>query len=246
MQGNIHSIETFGSVDGPGVRFVIFLQGCHLRCRFCHNPETWCIHSDKAKLMDAEALLNKALRYKPYWGKEGGITVSGGEPLLQMDFMIELFTLAKNAGVNTVIDTAGQPFSFEEPFYSKFKKLMELTDLVMLDIKHIDREQHKKLTGMYNDNILAMAKELQKMHKPMWIRHVLVPGWTDDEPSLIRLAEFLRTFDNIEKTEVLPYHTLGVHKYAELGLPEPLPGVPPAEISQKKWAENILLFNSHV
>ena len=240
MQGRIHSIETFGSVDGPGVRFVVFLQGCHLRCKFCHNPDTWDPKAPGIQTMEAKDLLKRALRYKTYWGDKGGITVSGGEPLLQMDFLIELLTLAKENGVHTAIDTAGQPFTREEPFYSKFLELMEVTDLVLLDLKNIDREGHKKLTGLYNDNILDMARELDRLHKPIWIRHVLVPGWTDDEALLRRLAEFIRTLSNVEKIEVLPYHTLGVYKYKALGMQEPLPGVPPADPEQKIRAENIL------
>ena len=240
MQGNVHSIETFGSVDGPGVRFVAFLQGCHLRCKYCHNPDTWALHSDNARVVEAKDLLKQALRYRPYWGTEGGITVSGGEPLLQIDFLIELFSLAKKKGVHTAIDTAGQPFTRKEPFYSKFLQLMEVTDLVLLDMKHIDREGHKQLTGLYNDNILEMARELDRLHKPVWVRHVLVPGWTDDEALLRRLAAFLRTLSNVEKIEVLPYHTLGVYKYEVLGMQQPLPGVPPADPEQKIWAENIL------
>ena len=240
MQGYIHSIETFGSVDGPGVRFVVFLQGCHLRCKYCHNPDTWALHSEHAQVMEASELLKRALRYKAYWGKDGGITVSGGEPLLQIDFLIELFTLAKKAGVHTAIDTAGQPFTREEPFYGKFCRLMEVTDLLLLDMKNIDREGHKQLTGLYNDNILDMAAELDRIGKPIWVRHVLVPGWTDDEVLLRRLAGFLRTLSNVEKIEVLPYHTLGVYKYESLGMKQPLPGVPPAESGKKIWAENIL------
>lgn len=240
MQGRIHSIETFGSVDGPGVRFVVFLQGCHLRCKYCHNPDTWNPNAEGVQMMEAEALLNRALRYKTYWGESGGITVSGGEPLLQIDFLTELFTLAKKKGVHTAVDTAGQPFTREEPFYGKFLKLMEVTDLVLLDVKHIDRDFHKKLTGLSNDNILDMARELDRLKKPVWIRHVLVPGWTDEEASLRALADFLGTLSNVEKIEVLPYHTLGVFKYQALGMKEPLPGVPPATSEQKTWAENIL------
>ena len=240
MQGNVHSIETFGSVDGPGVRFVAFLQGCHLRCKYCHNPDTWALSNPNARVVEAKDLLKQALRYKPYWGSEGGITVSGGEPLLQIDFLIELFSLAKKIGVHTAVDTAGQPFTRKEPFYSNFLQLMEVTDLVLLDMKHIDREGHKQLTGLYNDNILEMAIELDRLHKPVWVRHVLVPGWTDDEALLRRLAEFLRSLSNVEKIEVLPYHTLGVYKYEVLGMAQPLPDVPPATLEQKEWAEHIL------
>ena len=149
MLGAIHSIETFGLVDGPGVRYVIFMQGCHMRCKFCHNADTWKV---KEPDQSAEAVLKKALRYRPYWKENGGITVSGGEPLLQIDFLIELFTQAKKEGVHTTLDTCGQPFTFEEPFFSKFKQLMKVTDLVLLDIKHIDEKAHKELTGHTNQN----------------------------------------------------------------------------------------------
>ena len=240
MQGYIHSIETFGSVDGPGVRFVVFLQGCRLRCRYCHNPDTWAVHEKNAQTMTPDALLKRALRYRPYWGAEGGLTVSGGEPLLQLDFLTELFKLAKKKGVHTALDTAGQPFTRDEPFYSKFLELMKVTDLVLLDVKHIDPEQHRRLTGRTNENILDMARELDRLGKPIWVRHVLVPGWTDDEPSLRRLAAFLRTLSNVRRIEVLPYHTLGVYKYQVLGIPDPLPGVPPADPERKDWAERIL------
>ena len=240
MQGFIHSIETFGSVDGPGVRFVVFLQGCRLRCRYCHNPDTWSLEDANVQMMEASELLKRALRYRTYWGPSGGITVSGGEPLLQIDFLIELFTLAKKKGIHTVIDTAGQPFTRKEPFYSKFLKLMEVTDLLLLDMKQLDREAHIRLTGRPNGNILDMARELDRLHKPVWIRHVLVPGWTDQEEGLRDLAAFLRTLSNVERIEVLPYHTLGVYKYKALGYPEPLPGVPPADMEQKEWAEKIL------
>lgn len=240
MKGYVHSMETFGLVDGPGVRFVAFLQGCHLRCRYCHNPDTWALKNEAAQAMEARDLLKRALRYRPYWGENGGITVSGGEPLLQIDFLLELFTLAKQAGISTVVDTAGQPFTHEEPFYGKFRKLMEVTDLVLLDMKHIDPEMHKKLTGSTNENILEMARELDRLHKPVWIRHVVVPGWTDDEAAVRRLRAFLETLGNVERIEVLPYHTLGTYKYEMLGLREPLPGVPPADEAQKEWAEAIL------
>lgn len=145
MLGNIHSIETFGSADGPGVRYLIFLKGCNMRCKYCHNPDTWA--KTEGEMKSAEEILQQALRYKRYWGKKGGITVSGGEALLQIDFVTELFTLAKEKGVNTCLDTAGNPFTREKPFYSKFEKLMEVTDLFMLDIKEIDEDEHKQLTG---------------------------------------------------------------------------------------------------
>ena len=179
IKGYVHSLESFGSVDGPGVRYVIFLSGCAMRCQFCHNPDTW--KMGEGQQYTPSQLLKQALRYKNYWGNKGGITVSGGEPLLQIDFLTELFRQAKAAGVHTTLDTSGNPFTFEEPFISKFNELMAVTDLFMLDIKHIDDEKHKKLTGWTNKNILDMAKYLSDNNKDMWIRHVLVPKVTDDK-----------------------------------------------------------------
>ena len=240
LEGYIHSTESFGSADGPGVRFIIFLQGCRMRCRFCHNPDTWELEKANSRRATAAELVKQALRYKNYWGPEGGITVSGGEPLLQIDFLLELFAEAKAQGIKTCIDTAGQPFTFEEPFYGKFLRLMELTDLLLVDIKQLDPEEHVRLTAVPNEKILAMVKELERLGKPIWVRHVLVPGWTDREPGLRRLGEYLRSLKNVERIEVLPYHTLGLHKYEAMGLANPLPEVPPATLEQKEWAEAIL------
>ena len=178
--GNIHSLESFGSADGPGVRYIIFLRGCNMRCKYCHNPDTWA-KKDGNMLMTADEVLQKALRYKNYWKNNGGITVSGGEALLQIDFLIELFRKAKEKGIHTTLDTSGNPFTRENPFFEKFNLLMEYTDLFMLDIKHIDDECHKKLTGCSNKNILDMANYLSDNNKDMWIRHVLVPGITDSK-----------------------------------------------------------------
>ena len=155
IKGRIHSVESFGSADGPGVRYIVFLKGCNMRCQYCHNPDTWA--KDGGELMTPEEVLKKALRYKTYWKEKGGITVSGGEALLQIDFVTELFRLAKEKGVNTCLDTSGNPFSLEEPFKSKFDELMKYTDLFMLDIKHMDDAAHRKLTGQTNQNILEMA-----------------------------------------------------------------------------------------
>ena len=179
IKGRIHSVESFGSADGPGVRYIVFLKGCNMRCQYCHNPDTWA--KDGGELMTPEEVLKKALRYKTYWKEKGGITVSGGEALLQIDFVTELFRLAKEKGVNTCLDTSGNPFSMEEPFKSKFDELMKYTDLFMLDIKHMDDAAHRKLTGQTNQNILEMAAYLSDHGKAMWIRHVLVPGITTDE-----------------------------------------------------------------
>lgn len=224
-KGYIHSLESFGSVDGPGVRFLIFTAGCPMRCQFCHNPDTWNMQTGTP--YEPEELIKKALRYRSYWKNGGGITVSGGEPLLQIDFLIELFKLAKQEGIHTTIDTSGQPFTKEEPFFSKFQELMKYTDLLLLDIKHIDDEQHKILTGHTNQNILELAKYLSDIQKPIWIRHVLVPERSDKDEYLDELHNFIETLDNVERVEVLPYHTLGVYKWKELGMEYPLEGIEP-------------------
>ncbi len=225
VQGYVHSLESFGSVDGPGVRYVIFLAGCAMRCQFCHNPDTWNMQTGTP--YTADALLEKAMRYRSYWGENGGITVSGGEPLLQIDFLIELFRKAKEQGIHTTLDTSGNPFTREEPFFGKFQELMKYTDLFLLDIKQIDDEQHKILTGCTNQNILDLAGYLSDEKKPVWIRHVLVPQRSDNDEYLDRLRAFLDTLQNVERVEVLPYHTLGVYKWKELGLSYPLEGIDP-------------------
>lgn len=225
VQGYVHSLESFGSVDGPGVRYVIFLAGCAMRCQFCHNPDTWNMQTGTP--YTADDLLEKAMRYRSYWGENGGITVSGGEPLLQIDFLIELFRKAKEQGIHTTVDTSGNPFTREEPFFGKFQELMKYTDLFLLDIKQIDDEQHKILTGCTNQNILDLARYLSDEKKPVWIRHVLVPQRSDKDEYLDRLRAFLDTLQNVERVEVLPYHTLGVYKWKELGLSYPLEGIDP-------------------
>lgn len=238
IKGRIHSVENFGSADGPGVRYIVFLKGCNMRCQYCHNPDTWA--KDGGELMTPEEVLKKALRYKTYWKEKGGITVSGGEALLQIDFVTELFRLAKEKGVNTCLDTSGNPFSLEEPFKSKFDELMKYTDLFMLDIKHMDDAAHRKLTGQTNQNILEMAAYLSDHGKAMWIRHVLVPGITTEEDELHRLRSFLDTLKTVERVEVLPYHTLGVFKWKELGIPYQLEGVDPPTKEQIDRAKEIL------
>lgn len=239
IKGHVHSTESFGSADGPGVRFLIFLQGCDMRCRYCHNPDTWHDNS-KGSMMSAGELLDKALRYKAYWKEDGGITVSGGEALLQIDFLLDLFTKAKALGINTCLDTSGNPFTRNEPWFSKFEQLMDVTDLILLDIKHIDDEKHKRLTGQSNANILDMARYLSDIKKPVWIRHVLVPEWTDDDNDLKALREFIDTLENVQKVEVLPYHTLGLFKWKELGLKNSLEDINPPTKERIINAKNIL------
>lgn len=247
MKGYVHSIETFGLVDGPGVRYVLFVQGCKMRCRYCHNPETWKICTDEDEKMDvglgwqtAKEAFDRAYRYQNYWKNNGGITVSGGEPLSQIDFVTELFRYAKEKGVHTTLDTSGSIYGEEPATAEKFEKLMEVTDLVMLDIKEMDEEKHKKLTGRSNKNILAMADKMNEMGKEMWIRHVLVPGLTDGKEDLKALRKKLDEWTNVSRVEILPYHTLGLFKWENLGIPYSLEGVPIPTEEQVKEAEEIL------
>ncbi len=236
--GMVHSLESFGSADGPGVRYVIFLNGCHMRCQFCHNPDTWDLRAGREYTVSE--LIQTALRYRSYWGSEGGITVSGGEPLLQIDFLLELFSEAKKKDIHTTLDTSGNPFTREEPFFSKWKELMEVTDLVMLDIKHIDEEGHRILTGQSGENIKEMARLMSDLGQPMWIRHVLVPERNDKDEYLHALAAFIRELRTVEKVEVLPYHTLGVFKWENLGVPYPLEGIDPPSPERVAHAKQIL------
>ena len=243
----VHSTESFGSVDGPGVRFIVFLQGCPLRCQFCHNPDTWKMTEENGAVWkSADALLNQALRYRPYWKNGGGITVSGGEPLLQIDFVTELFRKAQEKGIHTTLDTSGNPFTREGERFEKIRKLLEVTDLVMLDIKHIDDEQHKILTGQTNRNILDMARYLDEIGKPIWIRHVLVPERSDKDEYLIRLDAFIQSIHNVQKVEVLPYHTLGAYKWKELGYEYPLEGIDPPTQERIKNANQLLHTGARV
>ncbi len=235
MNGYIHSTESFGAADGPGVRFIVFMQGCKMRCRYCHNPDTWA--TDGGQEMTADALLQRALRYRSYWRNGGGITVSGGEPLLQIDFLAEFLKKAKGEGIHTVIDTAGNPFTREEPFFSKFQELMRWTDLLLLDLKELNAERHKTLTGADNANILDLARYLSEIRKPVWVRHVLVPGYTDFDEDLDALGTFCSTLKSVERIEVLPYHTLGSFKWEQLGIPYSLKAVNPPSEARIKNAE---------
>lgn len=223
----IHSIETFGTSDGPGIRLVIFTQGCNFRCLYCHNPDTFEINGGKE--MSINEIMKVAEKQREYFGKNGGITVSGGEPTLQVDEMIKLFKLAKKNGINTALDTNGSIVS------DKVKKLYELTDLLILDVKHIDDHQHIKLTGLSNKNVLEMADYREKTNRPMWLRYVLVPGINDQKEYLVKFGKHFKDYKNIEKVEILPYHTLGVYKYKELGIKYKLDGVlPPSKESVLK------------
>ncbi len=239
ITGRVHSFESFASVDGPGLRTCVFLQGCSMRCKYCHNPETW--EKGSGEDWNCPELLKKCLRYRAYWGKDGGITVSGGEALLQIDFLVEFFSLAKAQGVNTALDTSGQPFnSADKTFMEKFEKLCSVTDLFILDIKQIDNEKHKKLTGHTNQNILEMANYLSDHGKKMWIRNVLVPGISDDEKDLKDLRLFIDGLKTVDRVEVLPYHTLGLFKWQKLGITYTLDGVPTPTAEEVEKAQEIL------
>ena len=228
MQGRIHSLESFGTVDGPGVRFVVFVQGCPMRCAYCHNPDTW--EMNGGTLMEPEYIIEQYERNVSFY-KGGGITVTGGEPLMQVDFLIDLFTLAKKKGIHTCIDSSGIAYkpNGNPEWLAKLDKLMTLTDLVMLDIKHIDPEKHKELTSQPNEGILAFAAYLNEKNVDMWIRHVIVPGLTDDDEYLYKLGYFIGQFKNLKALDALPYHTMGENKYQKLGMEYKLKGVPAME-----------------
>lgn len=238
ITGKIHSCESFGAADGPGVRYIVFLQGCKMRCKYCHNPDTWNLSGGEEK--SADELIQSALKFKKYWGDKGGITISGGEPLLQIDFLIELLKKAKEEGIHTTIDTAGNPFTREEPFFAKFEELMKYTDLLLLDLKEINPKRHKELTGFKNSNILEMAKYLSEIGKPVWIRHVLVPENSDFDEDLTALGDFIGSLSNVEKVEVLPYHTLGKFKWDNLGIAYQLEGINSPEQERIKNAQQLL------
>ena len=238
MMGYIHSTESFGTVDGPGIRFTIFMQGCPLRCLYCHNPDTW--KTDAGKPVTAEKLIDEFKKNRPFYRK-GGITVTGGEPLLQIDFVIELFKLAKRKDIHTCIDTSGITFNRNEQTLKKFDELMKYTDLVMLDIKHINPEKHKTLTGADNKNILDFAEYLSEKQIPLWVRCVIVKGYTDDENDLATLGSFIGKLKNLKALDVLPYHTLGVNKYKELGIDYPLKDLEPLPQQDAIKARQIIL-----
>ena len=228
MKGRIHSLESFGTVDGPGVRFVVFVQGCPMRCAYCHNPDTWEMNAGTE--MEPAYIIEQYERNKSFY-KGGGITVTGGEPLMQVDFLIELFTLAKEKNIHTCIDSSGIAYkkTSSPEWLAKLDHLMTLTDLVMLDIKHIDPEKHIELTSQPNEGILAFAEYLHEKKVDMWIRHVVVPTITDDDKYLYQLGYFIGQFTNLKALDVLPYHTMGETKYEKLGIEYKLKGIPAME-----------------
>lgn len=234
--GNIHSIESCGTVDGPGIRFVVFFQGCPMRCAYCHNPDTWDFNVNQK--MSVGEILNKYDGVKEFL-KNGGLTATGGEPLAQIDFLIELFKCAKLKNIHTTLDTSGITFNKENT--QKFDELIKYTDLVMLDIKHIDPTLHHKLTGQTNYNILEFAKYLSNKKIPVWIRHVVVPNITYLKSQLVKLGEFLSTLDNIQALDVLPYHDMAIAKYENLGKEYTLKGIPPLTKEQALDARNTII-----
>ena len=229
----VHSIESFGTVDGPGIRFVLFLQGCHLQCKYCHNRDTWDVNGGDFKSLDD--IFDKIMRYKNYIYPNGGVTMTGGEPLLQSKFIFELFKKLKEEGIHTCVDTSGSL-----PLTDDIKNVLSVTDLVLLDIKHIDDTKCKELVGVSNKLELDFAGYLSDNNIPIWIRQVLVPGYTDDENDLLKLKDFLNTLKTVEKVEILPYHNMGEFKWKKLGFSYPLEGVREANQADVDRAKKIL------
>lgn len=240
VQGRIHSIETFGTVDGPGIRFVLFMQGCPMRCLYCHNPDTWGLKGGQLKT--AEEILSEILKYRPYYKDTGGLTISGGEACLQLDFVLELFALCKKHGIHTCLDTSGITFDIKD---DRYLRLVEVCDLVLLDMKQMNSAKHKALCGFENERVFAFASFLDQYHVPVWIRHVLVPEYTDDEKHLLAMRAWINTLSNVQKVEVLPYHTMGIVKYQNLGIPYPLEGVEAPSADSVARARKILSGDSY-
>ncbi len=235
IYGNIHSIETFGTVDGPGIRFVIFMQGCPMRCKYCHNPDTWEYYENKKMTIDE--IMRQYDSVKEFL-KNGGITVTGGEPLVQIKFVTELFKAAKQKKIHTALDTSGIIFNKEKT--KEIDNLLKYTDLILLDIKHIDEAEHKKLTKYSNKPVLDFAKYLSEKNIPVWIRHVVIPSVTYDEKYLKELGGFLASLNNIKALDILPYHNMAVSKYENLGIEYPLKNIPPASKNQAMKAREII------
>lgn len=236
MKGRIHSTESFGTVDGPGIRFVVFFQGCPMRCKYCHNPDTWDFSGGTERT--AEDLMREYDSYKEFL-KSGGITATGGEPLAQPEFLAELFRLAKEKGVHTCLDTSAGVYNPDS--HEKIDEVLKYTDLVMLDIKHIDNDCHRELTGIGNRNILAFAEHIRDLCIPVWIRHVVVPNITDKYEELFALGEYLSTLTNLKALDVLPYHDMAKPKYEELGIEYPLGDTPPLTKEEAIKARNTII-----
>ena len=225
LKGRIHSIESFGTVDGPGIRFVAFMQGCPMRCEFCHNPDTWDPRAKVQYELTPEELLERVKRYRKFI-RNGGVTLSGGEPLMQAEFVSEFFRICREAGFHTALDTSGAIFS------EAALRALDAADLVLLDVKTADDGLHRSYTGQSRDNNIACLEYLQSIGKPVWIRHVVVPGRTDSDESVILLENYLKPYSVVKKVELLPYHTMGVFKYRQMGIPYPLEGVPALSVAR--------------
>jgi len=239
VKGRVHSFETFGTVDGPGIRFIVFLKGCLLRCKYCHNRDAW--SAEDAKLYTAEEVMTEIKKYRNFIdSSNGGVTVSGGEPLIQTEFVKQLFIKCKEEGIHTTVDTSGY-VKVEE-----VKEVLEYTDLVLLDLKHANANKHRALTGVENDKIKIFTQYLSDINKPVWIRYVLVPGYTDQEEDLLLAYEYLKNFKNIEKIEVLPYHSMGKIKWDNLNVEYPLEGVPSPTDEDVEKAKNILIIGKAI
>lgn len=239
MKGRIHSLESFGTVDGPGVRYVVFFQGCPMRCLYCHNPDTWAMTGGTE--MTASEIIEQYERNKGFY-KGGGITATGGEPLMQIDFLIELFEEAKRHDIHTCLDTSGIAYKpGNTALIEKMDRLMKVTDLIMLDIKHIDPEIHKKVASQPNDGILAFAEYTSKKGIDLWIRHVVVPGLTDDDAYLFKLGYFIGGLSNLKALDVLPYHTMGKVKYEKLGFDYPLGDTPAMDKNKVVEKKEVIL-----
>lgn len=236
MTGYIHSKESFGTVDGPGIRYVLFMQGCPMRCLYCHNPDTWEV--GKGTPVTVDEIIAEYNKNRSFYSN-GGITATGGEPLLQIGFITELFKRAKAEGIHTCLDTSGVTFNPHNT--DDFDELTKYTDLVMLDIKHMDSAFHKKLTHHGNENILAFAEYLDKKGVDIWVRHIILEGYTDKQDDLFRLGQFIGKLNNLKALDVLPYHTMGVSKYKELGIDYPLEGVAPLSLEDAVTAKEHIL-----
>lgn len=226
MKGYIHSFETFGTKDGPGIRFVLFTQGCPLRCLYCHNPDTWKADESKYLLTPEEVFLEME---KVKMFTKGGITVSGGEPLLQAQFILELFKICKANGIHTAIDTSGIYLN------EKVKEVLDYTDLVLLDIKHINPIKYKKLTNAPLESTFRFMEYLASIDKPVWLRYVLVPDYTDDENDLNEWAKYVSQYKNVERVDILPFHQMAIHKWEQLGIDYKLSDIQPPtqELTEK-------------
>ncbi len=240
--GRIHFLESMALVDGPGIRSVVFMQGCRLRCQYCHNPDTW-KRNGSCKEMTSEELVQKLMRFKGYYGQSGGVTISGGEPLLQLDFVTEVFSMLKKAGIHTCLDTAGVADPDEPDLEDRLRMLLNETDLVLLDVKHEDPSSYKEITGNDITDYNRFLAVLQDCEVPIWIRHVVVPGLTDGEEHIRQLKKYISDLKNVTKIELLPYHTMGVDKYKTLGLSYRLDGVPALSSQDVRPLEQMLMVS---